>query len=105
MSRGIVSARPLAFAEGANTGLKKNPVRFVKKKSEIIAKGANFAERQRGIRKANFIQWFLPCERRRENINGHQNYVPLSETFVLRTVEPNFKELEIETEHKMEILF
>ncbi|MBC8030327.1 MAG: hypothetical protein H7Z16_09465 [Pyrinomonadaceae bacterium] len=41
----------------------------------------------------------------RRTVIGHQNYVPQSETFVLRTVEPIFKELEIETEHKMEVLF
>ncbi len=54
----MVSTRGLALT-GANTGLKQNPVRLVKKKSEIITKGANFTARQRGILRANFIQWFL----------------------------------------------
>ena len=104
MSSGIVSTIWLALTVGANTGLKKNPVRLVNKKSEKIAKGANFTERQRGIVKANFIQWFLPSERWPNNSYGHQNFVLERETFVPRTVEPSFKELEIETGDKMEIV-
>ena len=105
ISRGIVSTAWLAFTVvGANTGLKKNPVRLVKKKSEKIAKGANFTERQRGILKANFIQWFLPSERWPNKAFSHQNFVYNAKLFVPRTVEPSFKELEIETADKMEIV-
>jgi hypothetical protein len=55
MSDGIVSITGLAFTVGANTGLKKMPVRFVKRKREISAKGANLTERQWGILRGNFI--------------------------------------------------
>jgi hypothetical protein len=44
ISAGIVSTTCVtALTEGMNAGLKKNPVKFVRKKSEIIAAGANFA--------------------------------------------------------------
>jgi len=72
MSEGMVSTMALAFTAGANTGLKKKPVRLVKKKSEIIAKGANFAERQWGILRANLIQWFLHVSDDTINNTGHQ---------------------------------
>jgi hypothetical protein len=45
MSLGIVSTGA-ALTTGAITGLKKNPVTFVRKKSETMAKGRNFAERK-----------------------------------------------------------
>jgi hypothetical protein len=41
---------------GAKTGLKKNPVKLVKKKSEITAKGANLADRKCSKFRGNFIQ-------------------------------------------------
>jgi hypothetical protein len=46
----------VAEATGANTGLKKNPVKFVKKKSEMTAKGANLADRKCSKFRGNFIQ-------------------------------------------------
>lgn len=104
ISSGIVSTTVLALTSGAITGLKKNPVKLVKKKSEIIAKGANFAERQRGILKAVFIQWFLHVSDDTINNIGHQNYVPLPQNFCATHGGTDCKELEIETENKMEIL-
>jgi hypothetical protein len=41
MSAGIVSMKVLLVAAGASAGLKKRPVKFVKKNSEIMAKGPN----------------------------------------------------------------
>jgi hypothetical protein len=101
----MVSTKALALTSGAITGLKKNPVRLVKKKSEIIAKGANFAERQRGILKANLIQWFLHVSDGTMNNIGHLNYVPLQRNFCATHGGTDCKELEIETGDKMEILF
>src|SRR5258706_8099370 len=62
-SAGIVSTSSieLAATSGAKTGLKKSPVKFVRKKREMMAKGANLAERKWGIR-GNFISG-SPCER------------------------------------------
>lgn len=46
MSSGIVSTRVAAPATGAITGLKKSPVKLKTKKKEMMANGANFAERK-----------------------------------------------------------
>src|SRR5437868_14208043 len=54
----------LAAATGASTWLKRMPVRLVKRKSAIIAKGANFNERKWGNLRGNFIQ---------QNLHGHSD--------------------------------
>src|SRR6266550_4268641 len=59
MSAGIVSTSiDVALTSGVNAGLKKSPVKFVRQKSEMMAKGANLAERKWGNR-GNFIRFFL----------------------------------------------
>lgn len=64
MSAGIDWPAVLALAEGAKAGLKRIPVKLVKRKKEIIAKGANFTERKWGILRGSFILLCSPCERR-----------------------------------------
>ena len=58
MSCGIPEASEFALAVGASTCPKKIPVRFVKRKTEIRARGANLIERNWGIFLGNFIQMF-----------------------------------------------
>src|SRR5688500_16233394 len=106
MSRGMVSTTSvliaeLALAVGARTGLKKNPVKLVKKKSAMIANGANFTERQWGTIRANFISRFLHVS---DDPTGHQNLVPLTRDFCATHGGTDCKELEIETADKMEIV-
>src|SRR6267154_4583487 len=61
MSAGIVSTSiGVAETAGANAGLNQSPVKLVKQKSEMTAKGANLAERKWGMR-GNFIS-SSPCE-------------------------------------------
>ncbi|MFN2491895.1 MAG: hypothetical protein ABR501_03310 [Pyrinomonadaceae bacterium] len=59
ISAGITSAWLVALTEGANTGLKNSPVKFVRKNNEIIAKGANFAKRKWGKFRENIISLIL----------------------------------------------
>ena len=105
MSRGMVSTMLLlALTSGASTGLKKNPVKLVKKKSEIIAKGANFTERQRGILRANFICWFLHVSDGATNNIGHLKLVFAIAKLLCCAQWNRFKQLQIETGDKMEIV-
>src|SRR5882724_3341703 len=73
MSSGIVSTRVAASTTGDIPGLKASPVKLKKKKREMMANGANFAERKckfrrrltertRGDSWGNFI-CDSPCER------------------------------------------
>src|ERR1051326_4322678 len=118
MSSGMTSTCEAALTTGASTGLKKNPVKFVKKKSEIIAKGANFAERKwsaRGNIRGNFIFLILHvsdgpgttkiASSNRGNCGG---YLPhLLPGYVSLRMANRFKEhgdLEIETADKMGFL-
>src|SRR5687768_5705980 len=62
ISAGIVSTKLTGVAVGANAGLNMKPVKFVKKKSEIIANGPNLAACKRGNLRGNSIVR-SPCER------------------------------------------
>src|SRR5687768_8276423 len=55
MSAGIDSMKVLLVAAGASAGLKKRPVKFVRKNSEIMAKGPNLTAWTRGNFRGNFI--------------------------------------------------
>jgi hypothetical protein len=48
-----------AETEGASARLKKRPVKFVKRKPRIIAKGTTFRERNKGNFRGNFIRYLL----------------------------------------------
>jgi len=65
ISSGIISnaaTTGLASTTGANALLKKTPVRLVKRKREIRAKGANLTECKWGIFRGKFIQRFSMSE-------------------------------------------
>jgi hypothetical protein len=59
ISAGIASMKAACDAAGASAGLKKKPVKFVRKKSEIMANGPNLAACRRGNFRGNFILLIL----------------------------------------------